>query len=1221
MAIKWTGEQKNVIEHRGKNMLVSAAAGSGKTAVLVERIISLVTDEKNPIDLDKLLVVTFTKAAAGEMKERIRKALEKKIAENPENEQLRRQAVLIHNAHISTIHSFCTYIIKNYFYYLNIDPVFRVMDEGESKLMKADCIHELVEEALQQENREIRDFILAFGSGKSTRGMEEEILSIYNMVISDPWPKKWLEKAKSNYQTNAKEIESSELIRNCIEDIKEKLHGLIMQAEINKERAEAYNGPNRYVPALQADIDMMKKMLEEESFEELQKEFKNIKHKTLPGRPVSENEDPDITKTVADSRKKLKEELKKIQENYFGISLEELQEEMSFCSGHINTLCSILLDFMERFAQKKRQNNLMDYNDLEHFALNILVKENEKGEFIKTEAAREIAEEFAYIMVDEYQDSNGIQEWILSSIAGKGGKENNRFMVGDIKQSIYGFRHACPQLFTEKYQSYRNAKDGEVIDLFSNYRSRKTVIDTVNLLFGKLMDQEMGGVDYDSKQRLNSAAVYPERENEEDCNTEIFLLDRMDPDMENGRNKKEAIETEAALVAGRIKELHKNMQIFDKEEQTYRPMRYSDCVVLLRSGSDYFEIFDRVLKNMGVPAYAMTRTGYFSAVEVRVILDYLRILDNPLQDIPMAAVLFSPIVGCTAQELAEIRLFRPEEMLFHACREYCQFGENPELTEKLQKFFRNYLKFNEMARYTPVSSLLDEIYRVSNYRSYVRVMPGGAQRAANLDMLMEKAAAYEKSSYSGLFNFIRYIDELQKASEDFGEANLFSESADAVRIMTIHKSKGLEFPIVFLCGFEKEFNKSDSKGSIIVHRDLGIGIDAIDLKEGKKKAGFYKYNIAQRIKKDMLSEELRVLYVALTRAKEKLIITMVSKDLQKEIEKCSSERALWKKEVPYAVKTSASSYAGWILPVLSNFSCFDPAEQWAGCGALAKEKCDFINIYVCSVDSLINNEKEGRLDLLENLKKIPDENESQIYDRELYEYLQKVREFEYPYRKEENIPEKLSVSDIKTEHVEEMEEEELFKEELVPYIPSFIQKEEAEKSGAERGTVYHKFWKLLRYENLTEPEHYYSELMEMKKKFCEEGKLTKEEDKCLFVKDFISFLKDPIGIRMKKAAFEGKLFREQPFTMEMQAREADSKWDSGETILIQGMIDVYFEEDGEIVLLDYKTDWTKDESGEELIQKYKKQLWLYKKALEKSSQKKVKEVMIYSTHLKKCVTL
>ena len=1245
MAVQWTQDQRKVIEHRNKNMLVSAAAGSGKTAVLVERILSLVTDEKHPVDLDRLLVVTFTRAAAAEMKERIRKSLAKKSQADPENEQLRRQSVLVHNAKISTIHSFCTWVIRNYFYTLDLDPMFRIMDEGEGRLMKADCMHALMTRFFEEEDREVLDFVLAYNSGKTTRGIETLLLGLYDTIIAQCWPEVYLAQAKEKWAVaEPAALEASPLMRDCLQETERRLREMKRQAEELLSAAQAEGGPAGYVPAFQKDLAMLGELLQKKTYRELQQamaqaSFTNLSSKKTPG------EDPEIRSRVKQRRDRLKKELEQMQEMDFSVPEEELLAEIRFCAKYVAVLCRLLEEFDRSFAERKRRNNLMDYSDLEHFALRILVSRDAQGRLHRTEAAREIAAGLAQVMTDEYQDSNEIQEAILWSVSGQGEESCNRFMVGDIKQSIYGFRHARPEIFLEKLDAWRNEPGcSEVIDLQNNYRSRPEVVGTVNLLFQALMSRRLGGTDYDETQRLYAAGSFGPAglsekdetigtESKGDYRTEILFLDRKDPDFENEKNKEEALQAEALLVAGKIRELRKSLPVWDRENNTCRPLRYSDCVILLRSAAETSDLFQRVLTDAGIPATAMSRTGYFSAVEVQLVLNYLRILDNPLQDIPFASVLFSAFAGCSAQELAQLRIAFPEGRLCTAARLYCGAFPDSSLSEKLRGFFAVYDDLAGLEKGVSVRTLLDLLYDKTQIRSYAAAMPGGAQRAANLDLLLQKAGSFEQTSYSGLFDFIRYIEELEKAREDFGQAGLFSEQQDAVRILTIHKSKGLEFPVVFLCGCTHGFNRMDQRGQILTHRELGIGLDAVDTEAGKRKKSFFKGRIAAVLQREMLSEELRILYVALTRAKEKLVLTVVAKDLEAMLQKSQELRPAAGEAIPDGVLQGASCYADWILPVLSRDVCMKGPAAWAGMpDQTFSEDCGCIRTEVVTAGSLTEGQKERRENLKAALTLLPDRGESRIYDAPLSDLLSEIGGFVYPYAGTAGIPEKISVSDLKRMHLQTEEEDpgtvQNGEEEIFPYIPAFMQEEEAVFAGAARGTAYHTFWKLLDYTKLPDPETWSKQeaplrgiLREMLQAFAEGGHLTKEEAACISLSDMEAFLCSELGRRFYAADRAHELVREQPFTVSLPARSADPAWQSDEPVLVQGVIDAYFREGDGYVLVDYKTDRVSDETGAELIAKYEKQLRMYAWAIEHATGKNVKEKMIYSTDLKKCVIL
>lgn len=1224
MAINWTDEQKRVINSRNKNLLVSAAAGSGKTAVLTERIISLITDEKDHTDLDRLLVVTFTKAAAGEMKERIRKKLEERIKNDRDNELLRRQSVLIHNAHISTIDSFCTYVIKNYFYMLDIDPNFRIMEDGERRLMKDECMSELFDDAFARGDEDILSLVTSYNTGKTTKNIRQRLLEIFETINAEPWPLEWLENAKKKYIfEDGEDINDSEMIVSCLSQIRASVKQALEQAKENLDIALSEGGCKRYAPMLEDDIRIIKMLDEATGFDKMREAFSNLKFKALSKAKPGADEDKKKTDFVKERRDRIKKSLTFIQNRYFTMPIDEIFKEMKFCSKSVTAICNVIEEFSGRFAEKKRSNNLMDFGDLEHFALDILVKK-ENGKIIRTDAAKEIAGHFDHVMTDEYQDSNEIQELILQSVSGEEDGIYNRFMVGDIKQSIYGFRHACPELFMDKYDSYGVKEDScEVVDLHVNYRSRSNVVDTVNLFFENLMNEETGGVIYDKRQRLNCGAYYKLDETSGDHSTELLIIDKKDPGFKNAVNKADMLEAEAYMIAQRIKELRKTMKVFDPDSGEYRALRYSDCAILVRSTTDYFEIFPKVLQMASVPAHATSRTGYFSAFEVQMVLNYLRIIDNPLQDVALSSVLLSPIVGFTAEDIARIRILKKEGRLYDALEEYALNGNDNALRKKINEFTASLKSYCDRARFESVYELLNDIYSDSGLLAYASAMPAGVQRAANLKLLLQKAAVYEKTSYSGVFNFIRYIDEMQKASEDFGEANVFSDNSDSVKIMTIHKSKGLEFPVVFISGMNHKFNTMNLNKSIIIHKDLGIGIDAVDYENGKKTKGFYKKLIYDEMKNDLLKEELRILYVAMTRAKEKLIFTMISDDLDEDIKKASGDKNAWQK-VSYPVFSSGTCYMHWILPVLASYSCFKLSSDHVGIAGSMQKECDFINIRPTAAGVIIRKEAEKQNRTKVNISYIAPTDNARIYDEKTYEILKAISEFDYAYKNESNIPEKITVSLLKSMNMENEPEEagvELYKEEeLFPYIPKFIQKDEKHMTGAARGTAYHKIFRYLDYSRLNE-ENDILTINKMIDGLRDDGFITKEERNAVYDGDIAAFVGSDIGKRMKAADARGELYREQPFTMQIEACEASREWSSKEPVLIQGVIDAFFIEDNEYVLVDYKTDHVEKNNENELKDMYSLQLKLYAEALEKSTGKKVRESMIYSTMLRKCVKI
>ena len=1216
MEIKWSEQQKAVIYNRNKNMLVSAAAGSGKTAVLVQRIISLLTDPDHPTDLDRMLVVTFTRAAAGEMRERVRTALNDMIAKDSSNERLRSQAVLIHNARISTIHSFCSEIIKNYFYEVDVDPSFRVMEDGEQKLMMADCAREVLEAAYEADDRKALDFAASYSVGKSSKKIQELIISAYNKISAQAWVDDWKKEAMRWWSIDSEE-KLSELpeIKAVFEEAKSLVSELKASAEHNLEAALVPGGPTGYIKALESDVELLSGLSEANDYADMNKRLCEIDFKRIS--PLKKDEDPVLAGRIKSRRDEIKSAVNELKDNMLSADMKEIAAENAACQGHVEAFLMLLDDFSKSYAEKKHAKNLMDYGDLEHFALKILLKRNEDGTIERTAAAKEIAAGLDHVMTDEYQDSNDIQELILSAVSGNDDGRDNRFMVGDIKQSIYGFRNASPEIFTDTYERYRSdAAHGEVIDLHDNYRSGSDVIETLNYVFERVMSKEVGGVDYDDSQALHRGKK-DEDAQEERISSELLLLGAEKEEGQRGKTSDELVESEAVLIANELKMLKKTGLASPGD------IGYGDCAVLVRTGTMAQEM-SKILQREGVPAYTESRTGYFTTVEVSTILSYINIIDNPLQDIPFAAVLFSPIVGCTTDELARIRIGGGNGRFYRAALEYVKNGDDRVLVEKLKAFFETYHELREKSSYTPIHRLLNEIYEKTGYRSYAAAMPGGVQRAANLDMLMQRAYSYEKTSYSGLFNFVRYIEELKKDDEDIGEAGVFSGNGDAVCVMTIHKSKGLEFPVVFLSGCAKQFNKTGLNEKILIHEKLGIGIDVADINTGRKKSTFYKKRIADAMVKEDKSEELRVLYVALTRAKKKLYITAAAKDLDKRIQK-----ALDKKEggakPSYRSLLSANSYLDIILMAFSDHKMFEPLAKYAGAyDEHFTDEGDYVVSRIVSEAGLerVKNAEAGKLS--ENLEMLPKTGSHKIYDERLHRLFDEVDAYKYPFEKGMEVPIKVSVSDIKRlkyvsddeQTGERMEEEPV----PVPYIPEFMQENE-EKSGAFRGTAYHKFWRYIDYDRLNDCDEkkLYECFSTMLQELTDKKLISEAESKEIYIRDFVSFAQSPLGKRMTFASAQGRLYRERPFTALMSSASVNSDWSDMDDIVVQGVIDAYFEEDDGYVLVDYKTDYVGSGVGDELVKKYKTQLDVYADALGRDLPKPIKEKVIYSSHLKKCI--
>lgn len=1266
MGVSWTTEQQQVIDLRNRNILVSAAAGSGKTAVLVERIVKIITDKNHPVDIDHLLIVTFTNAAAAEMRERIGNAIEKALDEQPGNEHLLRQLTLIHNAQITTIDSFCLYVVRNHFHEIDLEPNFRIGDEGELKLLREDVLGRVLEQNYEEPSEAFSDFVEGYASGRTDAALNEMILQLYEFSRSYPWPEKWLDSFVGIYRIeNREELDRAEWLAPLTENIcfvLKDCEQLLKQALAITQQDD---GPDMYEKAVQSDLEKYEGLSRLTSFCELSGALSDIKYDRLASSRGFEG-DPDKLELVKSLREQAKDVVKKLCKQYFFCSPEMMIEQLERTEPMLEEVVRLTKQFADEFAAAKRRKNLVDFHDVEHFALQILVDE-------ETEKAKKTAEEFRdtfeEIMIDEYQDSNEVQETLLRSISREERGENNIFMVGDVKQSIYRFRLARPELFMKKYDSYSlEESTTQRIDLHKNFRSREEVLTCTNDIFYKIMARSLGNVEYDAEAALYPGASYPVSA---DFIPEILLADSNDELLEDTElTDKKTLE--AKIVAEEIKHLMKTQPVTDKEAGTLRAARYSDIVILLRSLSGWADSLVEVLNENGIPAHTVSSTGYFSTVEVQTVLSMLRLLDNPRQDIPMAAVLRSPMAGLTDEELAVLRLEDGSVPFHEAVLELAEGlyeedgqkeisdseadseadqkqGRNADgkkeddiettAHRKLLKFYKKYRQLRQLVPDTPIHELIEIILRETGYGHYVAAMPAGNRRTANLNMLLEKAAAYEKTSYKGLFHFVRYIDELQKYDVDFGEADMVGENEDVVRIMSIHKSKGLEFPIVIVSGMGKNFNKQDTRSKMVLHPELGIGLDYMDGKKRIKSPTIAKKAIAKQIDLENLGEELRVLYVALTRAKEKLILTGTLKDAPEKLEFFRQQANLSKaadRPLSYLTREGASGYLDWILPAVLSYG-------------------DKYPVRIVEAAELVLDEVENQLEQNEDLTERI--GEIKAADPQLVGQLKQRFSQRYPYQVDVLRKNKYSVSELKHRAMREKfeaEQEEtipaFLEEPVTPTIPLFIQREESVEQetanrGALRGTAVHRVMEC--YDFASEKSvHEQMEAMEKEEKIIADMRaLVKEQ----IVADFVS---SETGKRMALAQRGGALYREKPFVMGFTEEElenygfgADSNTDSCENIyektdsdqekeeqkkvrheedltLIQGIIDVFWIEKDGIVLLDYKTD--RVQQAKELIDRYETQLKLYADVLERvfgARKLKVKEILIYSFSLEKLITL
>ena len=1269
MANKWTTEQEQAISLRNRNLLVSAAAGSGKTAVLVERIVRLLLNKENPMNVENLLVVTFTEAAAAEMKERVRVAIEGHLEKEPDNEHLQTQSVLIVHGNISTIHGFCLEVIRNYFHEVDIEPGFRIGEQGELKLIRQDVLEELLEKRYASpDNQDLLDFVEKFGGGRNDKGIEGKILKLYDYSMSTPHPETWLESSIRNYTENVTQMEEIGFSSLLTTQVNQYLEDGIEYMKEGMQMSMAGDGPHMYLPMLESDLEFLERVKALQTFEERRKAIHHYNPMRLSSK---KDEGVSIEKRegVKEIRGKVKDKIiTKLQKEFFLESETETLGELASCGKTASVLIDLVKEFATSFAKAKGSLNILDFNDMEHLALNILTTEKE-GKLEPSAVAREYQNKFHEIMIDEYQDSNLIQESILTTVSRCGEGKNNIFMVGDIKQSIYRFRLSVPELFMEKYDTYTQEESAKQrVILHKNFRSRPQVLASVNEIFQGIMRKEVGGITYDDKVALYPGATFEElclihpSESRDALESSEGGRDGSDTTkFENIAERESSVtkstydtellvcgeleEGEASLIKTRIKELIETGQVIDEETKQFRKVKYKDIVILLRSIKGHGEKLATYLTDNGIPVYFGSQEGYFDAYEVSVLLDYLRVINNARQDIPLTAVLTSPFVGLTTGELAKIKKAFPEVPFYQGVWEYRkgqemlssakthdlnnqellgdalsvgedevleggevrdkQLARDKSLTKKLQKFWQEIHDYREMLPYLGIHDLLWRIIEETGYGLSIQGMVSGNQRKANLDMLIEKAAAFEGTSYKGVFHFIRYIEELKKYEVEFGEASIADEQSDVVRIMSIHKSKGLEFPVVILAGMSKMFNTQDLKSDVLIHPFLGIGLNAVDLERRTVSPTLLKNVIKNQLMVENLGEELRVLYVAMTRAKEKLIMTAKLKEkdflaLQEKLEK-TDERSFSISEnnkLSFFEIISASSYTDWVLPMVLK----------EGFQAPLRLKLYFSD--EIEEGERVEALKEGlTLELLRHWDK------EQVFDQKLREQFLEQLNYHYPYEKVDGMKLKFTVSELKKREVlrEEFSEPIIEETPVIPLFPNFLNKleealEQPKSSGATRGNAYHLFL-----ENLDFGKEYsLSDLKHLKKRLVEEDKLEAEDATLIDSQSIMKFLETELVNRMKRAKQNNALVEEQPFVMTACASEVypgEIEPDK-ERVLIQGIVDLWFEEEGELVIVDYKTDRVK--GATELMNRYATQLEFYGKALEQLTGKKVKEKLIYS---------
>jgi len=1186
MGKSWTVEQQQVINLRERSLLVSAAAGSGKTAVLVERIIQKITDDTHPMDIDQLLVVTFTRAAAAEMRERVMEAVEKRLEADPENAHLQKQKMLLPSAQITTIDSFCMGVIREHFDVIGLDPGFRVGDPQEIILLKQDVARQLLDDCYEEEMPGFIRFVETYSSGKLDGGITDWILKLYDFSQSHPWPEEWLEEAlRMHPGSGAVDFEESQLMELIMEESSMMLEECVEVLRKALMLSCRNDGPGHYTEVLAEDLEQVEAMAAWEIYSDLFEQMEVHTWKKLPGK-----KQPDADKLLIEKTKKFRQEAKDLiaalKKAYFMDPLDIMLAKEKMIFPGIVVLLEITKEFSKRFQQEKQARNLIDFNDQEHLALNILLDENHEP----TATAESYSELFEEIMCDEYQDSNQVQETLLNSISRERKGQPNLFMVGDVKQSIYRFRMADPQIFLGKYQQYRKEEaTHQRIDLHKNFRSRENVLSAINCVFEKLMTPQICGMVYDEDAALYPGLEYPETSYPVSKFSEWILAEQ------GGSKEMTKKESEAWAIGKRIRELTdpiSGITIMDPDTGIYRTAEYGDIVILLRTVKNWTEDYVRVLKDMGIPAIGETSSGFFDTLEIQGILNLLRVLDNPLQDIPMAAVLRSPIGDFTNEELAKIRLDERSIYLYENMKHYMSDGEENVICEKLSNFEALYEDLRKRKVHITIEELIHEIYERTGYVQQMLALPGGEVRQANLERLVEYAKDFQKTSYRGLFHFIRYVDQLKEAKEDIGEAILPGDAGKAVRIMSIHKSKGLEYPICFVAGLGKKMNFRESRSRIVVHAGYGVAADGVDLENRVKIRSMYKNLIARKMLQEQMGEEIRVLYVAMTRAREKLILVGSVDNMEQMAEKWGVDGA-GSNPSSYSRMLRATSYLDWLGPLFFSdgqaganhgfvFRCLNSAHRTAE-----------------EIREEIRQDEER--EFFKACEKISDEHQ------ELYEEISDGLSWSYPKEIMTRLQGKMTVSELKKMAGEEMPGQILYPE-REPRVEKSL--DDSLYMAQQKGTATHKIFELLPFDKITASK----DISDFIHQCVEKEQIPGFWEKLIPVEEVFNFCQSDLGQRMARALERGQLYRERPFVMGIPVSEVYPDLKETENILIQGVIDVYFEEEDGIVLLDYKTDRIPGgEAGDKvLIKRYKTQLDYYQRAIEQISGKKVKDRILYS---------
>lgn len=1209
----WTNEQQAAIDSRGQTLLLSAAAGSGKTAVLVERIIRCLLDKEYPVDITELLVVTFTKAAAAEMRDRIGTALMKALSET-KDPRVERQLALLPSAQISTLHAFCQHVIRKYFYTIDLDPAFSIAGEEELNLLRRQVLEDVFLSYYEDDEKASILYPLAdmFGSDRGDDILMDTVSRMYIYARSLAWPEHWLKEAARSYDVAPDAVIDDMVWAGPIKDAVRR---------ILEEDARLYDGVlyhlrqrEAFAPACDtfvAEQVALRQAAQARSWNDLSRFVRAIDFPRLKSlRKLSDDD-----KAVWERCKKVRDDVKKdviktLQAVYFSATPEEWLDGMRAMKPIMDGLVTLTLDFAKAYGAAKKEKGWIDFSDLEHFCLQILLAPDASPEHpVPSAAAEELRSQYEEVFIDEYQDTNGVQELITRLVSG----EDNRFMVGDIKQSIYRFRLADPTLFLEKYHSFSRDEKAvqRCIDLGRNFRSVPVVLDAVNAVFSRAMTAEAAGMDYGEREKLYAGRQAPDDERWIGGPVEVDIVPT--PSDEEDDDGSTAFEKECRFIAGRIGELLASGRMAARKDGTLEPLSYRHIVVLLRSMAGKADVLIQALQEGGIPSYAEQSGGYFAAVEVQVMLALLRCIDNPEQDLAMAAVLRSPLVGLDETALAGVRLAGDGTLWQNLPAFVASLPDGVDEKEDLQQFMAAFDSWRTYSRRHGVAELLQRLYDDTAYVDFVGAMPGGDVRQANLKALYDRARQYEEAGFRGLFRYLQLMDKMKEDGLDLAPAKVVSEKEDVVRIMSIHKSKGLEFPVVFVADMGKAFNRRDTQDQILFHNRLGIGLKQYDPEWRMSYPTLIWSGIAAQLRWEGTAEEERILYVAMTRARDQLILTGHSSHIDRD----------WQRWTSRLNPAQAKSYFDWVMPAaLAPFGAKADAD-YARPGAAWQDAIWQVRIARAVPAGTV---EEGAYDgepRLEALRR------GDLTGTPVPSWLDEQLSWQYAYPQAVRTAAKFSVSEVKRRyqelHSDELQDEAALsvpaaaviptapgEDDAFAALPPWLAGEEAAVSGAQRGTALHKALQYI----TPAADQTTATLRREIDAFVRQGLLSREEAKLVYVPVLAAFCQSDIGRRMAESP---ELHREYPFTVLLAGGDPLPETETGEQILIQGVIDCLFREDDAWILVDYKSD--RLETADAFRSRYAVQLALYKRAVEQITHRPVEETYIYSLHLQQEIRL